>query len=491
MERQLGGHLLAQLVDEHGGIQGLAQLAVVLLAPLGEVLRQVLIGVAPLVGDDDPDLLALELVAQSLERDDLIDHAHHPAPTALVGAVNNLGPVPAHRRVHRHRLAQRVVRGVARRRVPGHQRQRLDHRPVGVVGRTELQHVQQLDQPAPVVVGVRRLERGLHGAPVDRAAGLELVHQLPQRLLTAGHRRVDHRTDRGQLVDLGEHRFQADVARRFLDLPQDRRPVLALTSTGVTGFGVVLLVGAGDQGHDPLDALHRELRRDPRRQRLLGDSQRRPHDPVTPPRGGRLDALRTTTGQQFHPHLLRPPLLAGDVLGEPCRQLVRVRDTALPETQVPADLRTVVLDRPAAPLIPVQFGRRHPHLPGDELHRLARQLCPAPGRPAVLRVELQQHREAQSRRTALAEHERLLVPQQRPVLDQVVQVQRGTGRGRRSSFRGITPRSCTTPDSPTRVTPPQDHRRLRLVTAFLPAPLVVGHGLPPPLPRLPVERSRR
>jgi hypothetical protein len=46
----------------------------------------------------------------------------------------------------------------------------------------------------------------------------------------------------------------------------------------------------------------------------------------------------------------------------------------------------------------------------------------APGKPAVLRVELQQHGEAQSRRTALAGHERLLVLQQRPVLDQLVQV---------------------------------------------------------------------
>lgn len=55
-ERQLGGHLLAQLVDEDGGVQQLAQLAVVLLAPLGEVLGQVLVGVSPLVGADDPDL---------------------------------------------------------------------------------------------------------------------------------------------------------------------------------------------------------------------------------------------------------------------------------------------------------------------------------------------------------------------------------------------------------------------------------------------------
>lgn len=196
--------------------------------------------------------------------------------------------------------------------------------------------------------------------------------------------------------------------------------VLALARTGVTGHRVVLPVGAGDQGHDPSDAFRRDPCRDPRRQHLLGDPQRRRHDPVAPPRRGRLDALRTTTGQQLHPHLLRPPLLASDVLGQPGRQLLRVCDTALTEAQVPADLRTVVLHRPTAPLIRVQLGRRYLYLPGDELHHLTRQLEPTPGKPAVLRVELQQHSEAQPRRTTLTRNERLLVLQQSPVLNQLL-----------------------------------------------------------------------
>lgn len=83
------------------------------------------------------------------------------------------------------------------------------------------------------------------------------------------------------------------------------------------------------------------------------------------------------------------------MLGEPGRQLVRVRDAALTKAQVPTALRTVVLDRPTAPLIRVQLGRGYLYLPGGELHCLARQLEPAPGEPAVLRVELQQHGETQ------------------------------------------------------------------------------------------------
>ncbi|WP_331764226.1 hypothetical protein OH786_38600 (plasmid) [Streptomyces atratus] len=54
------------------------------------------------------------------------------------------------------------------------------------------------------------------------------------------------RPHRQELVDLGEHRLQAHVARRFLDLRQHRRRVLALR-TAARGPGVVL-VGAGHQG---------------------------------------------------------------------------------------------------------------------------------------------------------------------------------------------------------------------------------------------------
>jgi hypothetical protein len=60
---------------------------------------------------------------------------------------------------------------------------------------SELQHLEQLDQTAAVVVGVGRLQRGLHGPAVHRAFGLELVDELAQGLLAAGHRRVDDLAD--------------------------------------------------------------------------------------------------------------------------------------------------------------------------------------------------------------------------------------------------------------------------------------------------------
>ena len=64
---QLGFHLLAQLADERGGIQGLAQRLVV-LGPVGfKVLLQVVVGIAPPAGAGHPDLLAPQLLPQCLE----------------------------------------------------------------------------------------------------------------------------------------------------------------------------------------------------------------------------------------------------------------------------------------------------------------------------------------------------------------------------------------------------------------------------------------
>lgn len=87
----------------------------------------------------------------------------------------------------RNALSQRVVGQVAGLGVPGDQRQRVDHRPVGRVAAAELQHFQERDQSAPVMLGVGSLQRGLHRAPIQRALRLELMNQLSQRLLPAGN----------------------------------------------------------------------------------------------------------------------------------------------------------------------------------------------------------------------------------------------------------------------------------------------------------------
>jgi hypothetical protein len=126
-----------------------------------------------------------------LEGADLVHAADHPAAALAHVLVDQGGPVAEHTLVGRDALAGRVVGqpGVG---VSPDQVQGVEDRPVGGVVRPELEHVAELDQAAPVVVGVRGLQRGLHGASVHRTLRLELVDELPQGLLAVGDRRVDH-----------------------------------------------------------------------------------------------------------------------------------------------------------------------------------------------------------------------------------------------------------------------------------------------------------
>jgi hypothetical protein len=74
-----------------------------------EVVREVLVGVAPLVGADDPDLLAAQLLAQRLEGADLVHAADHP-PAGLTGVLEDQGgPVAEHPLVAGYALAWWVV----------------------------------------------------------------------------------------------------------------------------------------------------------------------------------------------------------------------------------------------------------------------------------------------------------------------------------------------------------------------------------------------
>lgn len=168
-------------------------------------MGQVFIGVAPAIGADDPDFLAPQLFAQRLERGYLVHHPGHALPAAGVGLVDQVRPVAGGAPMGGHPLADRIVSQVASLGVPADQRQGLGYRPVGGVVAAELQDLQQRDKPAPVVTGIGGPKRGLHRAPVHRPLGLELVNQLPQRLLPAGHSREYHLPHR--VIGFGEGRF--------------------------------------------------------------------------------------------------------------------------------------------------------------------------------------------------------------------------------------------------------------------------------------------
>lgn len=525
-----------------------------------EVGGEVLVGVAPVVGADDPDLLAAQPLPERLEGHDLVGHAHHPLPAAGVGAVDQLGPVAVHPVVDRDALTGRVVGDVAGAGVAADQAEGGDDGLMGGVGGAELQHLQQLDQALAVVVAVGGAQGGLHDPLVGRAGVLELGDHVAQGPLPAGHHRVHdlahaavwavehglggsgehgllaghpaelvgellgdpalgagadavHRGDqqvhqgvsefplagdqqrgqqrqpqrlgmgaqvggglhrgpqppadedlgrdvveqsrrkadgahRAQLGDLGQHRLQADIAGLGLDPRQQPRPC-----------GIVAGVVLGDQGQEPADHRLAQPAGDPQAQGLLGLPQRRAHEPVDATLGGRLDPLAAAVVQQLAANPVLSAFALADVLGQPSGQLLGVRDRALPEPQVPADLRAVVLDRAAGPLVEAQLLGRDLDLASDELDRLGGQLAAAPREPALLGIELQQQREPQARRGPFAGDQVLLVVDQRPVLDQVIKTQ-----GHQGPFEG----SSSTGKEPARGSSQKDQRRNFLGRRTLP-----------------------
>ena len=75
-----------------------------------------------------------------------------------------------------------------------------------------------------------------------------------------------------------------------------------------------------------------------------------------------------------------------DAGGQPVGELAAVLGAALPEPEVAADLRPVVLERVPGPLIETKVGGGDAGLPGDELHRVVGQLREPrwrPGRAAL------------------------------------------------------------------------------------------------------------
>ena len=69
--------------------------------------------------------------------------------------------------------------------------ERLDDRSVPLAVAPELQHLQEADEPAPVVPGVGGPEGRLHGETEGGTGALELGDEVPKRRLAAGHRRED------------------------------------------------------------------------------------------------------------------------------------------------------------------------------------------------------------------------------------------------------------------------------------------------------------
>jgi hypothetical protein len=229
------------------------------------------------------------------------------------------------------------------------------------------------------------------------------------------------------------------------------------------GFDVALVVVLSDHRFEPCHRLRTQPRRHPLRQGLLAGSQRRAHDPVDAGLRRWLDLLVAAMRQQFDQDLVGPTFLLANSGCKPLGELLGIGDAALAEPEVLADLSAVIGDRAASPLVETQIGGSDLNLAGDELDHLVEQVCTTAGEPAMLPVEPKKQRETQSRRPTLPGDQSPLTVQQRPMLNQILDIERSQSHTRGSS---------SPPATDTR-------RRLDLGTAFLPAPQVrPGVGRP-------------
>jgi hypothetical protein len=125
--------------------------------------------------------------------------------------------------------------------------------------------------------------------------------------------------------------------------------------------------------------------------------------------------------------LARPTVVALSLahLGrQPCRELLGVLDRTLPEPEMLPDLAAMPLDRAPVPVVQPELGRRHLHLVGDEPDHPVGQLGSAARETAELDVVLEQQREPEEPGTTLAREQGALVVQNRPVLNQLVELDR-------------------------------------------------------------------
>jgi hypothetical protein len=148
--------------------------------------------------------------------------------------------------------------------------------------------------------------------------------------------------------------------------------------------------------------------------------------------------------QQLGANPVDLPLLLTHLRGKPRRGLVGIGERAFPEPEVLPDVLTVILDRPAIPLIQAQLCSGHVHQPGDVGNDLIRELRPARREPAVQRVEAQKQREPELRRAPPARQLIQLVPDQRPVPNELVLVQ----HTRHAASSSLAKRSVKPPHTP-------------------------------------------
>ena len=319
-------HPLAELLDELGGVEGLAQGGVMDLPVALEVGGQVGLGVPPAVGAHHPDLPAAQPVAKCPENAQLVGDALGPAPFVDHGGL----PVGRHHPGQGHGLAGGVVADGSRSlRVAPEQVQCLHDWLVGRVVGAELERAQQPGHHPAVVAGVRRAQRLADPGLEHALVGLGLLDQVAQRGLA--HHRVERPADR--LVGVLDGRL-GHAEQDALLAPDPAQVGQQLALHPVLGSGADLV-------HDADEQLHQAV-------------------------GDLTGAGPAQGGQQGQAHLPRPlPQVGGVLLGGPgppgaYHGVGCVSEQVSGQAQGPYALQLVDLGEQAVQADPARIGPEFP-----------------------------------------------------------------------------------------------------------------------------------
>ena len=199
--RERLGHLCLHACNEGVGIPGKSEGGIVFVPSDLEVRRQILVGIAIAIGAFDPDFLATQLLAQRLQRANLVGDPVDPGPSLGVAFDHGFTPRDRYDTIERYGFLKRIAVQFAVE-VATYQGECIQHRPVILVVGAECQSAEHDRQHAAVVRAVGAADHRLEVVAVHWPGGFALGDQIAQGLLINDGK--DNRAD--CIVRLGQAR---------------------------------------------------------------------------------------------------------------------------------------------------------------------------------------------------------------------------------------------------------------------------------------------
>ena len=261
---------------------------------LGEVGRQVLIGVAEPIGTRHPHLLAAQPLAQRLQHADLVVDPIHPLPAAGRVLDHDLAPLRADHALDGDLVGPEVLPPLALRapdRVEG-----IEQRAVRAVVGAEVERSQQLGHHPAIVGAVRGAHRGVDAPALRRAERPGFADQRLEGVLAGdGEDDLAHHAVRPTDRSLGNLEQDAGLAP---DLPRLLDQLLHHPALGLDGNAVRDLDQQLDQAIDHLALARHAVEGQQRQADALGVSAQLPGALDRRTSAETLDLVRVQAAQQ-------------------------------------------------------------------------------------------------------------------------------------------------------------------------------------------------